>query len=265
MFQGGVNSVSCTNILISAVNDRPDLQLVAYFNKVDILDKPVAMILPFPNFTEKNLVEVVPTTEKDISIFKYLEYAFNHFRGFGSSSSREALAVHRAGSYRYSIVNNIEDFKYINKDVFQLYDKNIEAIFRKHYDGFGFIVCIIDKSAEYSPFIYITEKLPNNLYFIPTRHYHGHISETDHWDHRIYILGTTEDEFIFEETPGVFEKTTGKFIPDRYRVNSVNAYEDIDLKKLTCGKFIPAFQKESCKLITLFGNLKNCDISIKAI
>lgn len=35
-----------------------------------------------------------------------------------------SIPVHRAGSYQYSIVNYIDEFKNIDNDVFQLYGKN---------------------------------------------------------------------------------------------------------------------------------------------
>ena len=249
IIQGDVQNVSETNILISTVKYQSNLQLVAYSNQVKIKDSPVAMILPFPNFRKSNSVKVIPTTEKDNTIFTYLDYIFTYARYYSDESVSISIPVHRAGSYQYSIVNHIDDLKNIDNDVFQLYDKNIESIFRKYYSEFGFIVCIIDKSAKYSPFVYITEKLPNNRYFIPTRHYHGHISEKDNWDHKIYVLGTDH----------------------KYKIKSTKNVElsypviNIDMEEITCGKYLPAFEKNECLLISLNGNLINDDIIIKAV
>lgn len=258
IIQGETESVSNTKILVSATRN-PQHQLIVYSNSVQIATNPVAMILPFPNYSKNNAVKVIPTTQDDNAIFTKLEkifpdeYALEVMSSncFGSPSPRSVkLAVHRAGSYRYSIVNNLADFDKLDNNVFKLYDQNIVKIFKKYYKEYGFIVCIIDQSATYTPFMYITEKMPNNRYFIPTRHYHGHSSHSiELWDHKIYILGTN-DPFKFAKM---------------YGIELCSATEDIVPADYSLQTYIPKINQTDCKAIKMHGTLPNGDVIIQAM
>lgn len=198
--QGETKTIANTKILVGTSAYDDSHQFVAYSNYVDIVKDPVAMILPFPNYYGTNFVKVIESTQYHNNMFDKLEDIFKQqslSNAFFNTSSMnyhtcDTLPVYRSGNYRYSVVNSIDDFKYVD-DIFKLTDKNIIDIFSAYYTKFGFIVCIIDKSAQYTPFMYISEKMPNNRFFIPTRHYHGHISEKESWDHKIFIIGTDEE------------------------------------------------------------------------
>src|SRR6185503_587425 len=105
------------------------------------------------------------------TIFKDLQHFFSagiilKTRSIPKSLNLKSLPVFHCGSYQYSIVESIEDFPRLS-GIFNL-DNKVKQLLEKDYaDNFGFLVCIIDKSAEYSPIAYITDIVDNQL-FIPT-------------------------------------------------------------------------------------------------
>jgi hypothetical protein len=210
MIQGTPEKISDTRILVSIVNTEYPLQLVVYSNKVKT-ETPVAMILPFPNHSKKNFVKVLETTKKDNQIFDMLNISFIPLVfNLSVRKTKGKLEVLRSGSYRYSIVKSLSDFDSLS-DIFKLTDPKLQVVLSKNYQNFGFIVCIIDANTDYTPFAYITEKLPDGKMFIPTRHYHsknqdtnpykitnnllGDLMDAGDWDHSIYILGGNSTDF----------------------------------------------------------------------
>jgi hypothetical protein len=264
IIQGSVKKVSNTNILVGRTN-HSDRQLTIYSNNIDIAtNNPVAMILPFPNYSRNNYVEIVETIPSDAKMFNILNKMFIPFYGMSytnggsvtySSRSDNLLEVLRSGSYRYSVVNNVNAFDRLDQRIFKLTDPNIKILLRKYYSNFGFIVCIIDSSAKYSPFAYISEKMPNDRYFIPTRHYHGYsyeVNNTPHkeyWDHNIYIFGS-KDKLETCRKIGVdinFPNTT-------FNLNNIRLLNDN----------LADVSKKECKCITIEGEFPNGDIVVDA-
>ncbi len=250
IIQGYVDDVSNTNILVGTVRMAHDLQLTIYSNNVELgMEEPVAMILPFPNFSKRNILHVLKSTPEDNQMFKELSEKFltvNALIGksatysFSSNIKHNFVEVKRSGSYRYSVVFDFDDFARLDNSVFKLSDPNIASILRSHYEHFGFVICILDKSAEYLPFMYISEKLPDYKYFIPTRHYHGHLSEQDEWDHRLYIMGTTKEPKY--NIPGISAMHPYDFnICNFPRLNRIIDTEDV----LLCGLRIQGFVANS--------------------
>lgn len=276
IIQGEIKNVSKTKILATKVkkslttSGKP-LQLIVYSNTVELSNNgnPVAMVLPFPNYPNskndrRNFIKILETKPKDSKLFDYLDERFKEHT-FGSSSydgllknssGRGTLKVSRSGSYRYSIVNELSDFNKLNNNVFKL-DPDVEKILSTYYQNFGFIVCIIDTSADYSPFAYISERMPNGKIFIPTRHHHQHqnhyydfnsngiLKDTENklenWDHSVYILGTSYHN--------------GKIPTEQINVNKFNTYSNLST-------YIQKFKSDECKLLEIHGMQKNIDILV---
>lgn len=258
IIQGEIESVAKTNILVSNTIFK-NKQLTVYANQINLSNDPVAMILPFPNHTKQNFIKVLPTTNDDLEMFDYLYDVFKiqlkNFSGSLGCVEDNSLEVLRCGSYRYSIVTNISDFDNINKNVFKLSSKVKEILMKNYNNDFGFIVCIIDKSADYSPFAYITDKMPDNKFFIPTLHYHTHTqissylnlniqnheAYTNDWDHNIYIFGTN-DKMV------------------NYLGDVNNPVKDIDKSKIIFPKLLGNINP--CKQLKINGYNKNIDIIV---
>lgn len=181
MISGKIDDVANTKIIVAALNNNR--QLIVYSNTVKLSNEyePVAMILPFPNGAAG--VRVIETKPTDNGCFDTLEECFEEptfgakgtFRSmsYSANGAEPLLTVHRSGSYRYSVAANTADMKRIDRSVFQI-SNDLSALLAQYENrGFGFIVCIIDKSANYSPFAYISSNLNGRL-FVPTKHYHQH-------------------------------------------------------------------------------------------
>lgn len=79
-------------------------------------------------------------------------------------------------------------------------------------DEFSFIVCIIDKAAEYYPFGYTHTNKSGSL-FVPTMHYHTHTyirRPGADWDHTIYTLGDVINRDKASEIPKFTNSTLQK-------------------------------------------------------
>ena len=191
--------VERTKIIVSKLINNQ--QLVVYSNKVKA-DNSVAMILPFPNkFNEPFIIE---TTSSDVAAFKDIDDCFPMSKSFSlgnvsysnNSISTNTLKVYRSGNYRYSIAHNLNELQRTDPNVFQLNNSIIPVLSDYESRNFGFLVCIIDRNAEYSPFAYICSVNDDGRLFIPTKHYHeknGVIDNSkyaDDWDHMIYVLNT---------------------------------------------------------------------------
>jgi len=155
--------------------------------------EPVAMILPFPNGETCNLVDLSGYSD----IFKDLKDVIDppsFERGMylgGKSWANDALAVYQVGSYKVSVATNLEELARLDFDVFKL-DPTVQTVLDGNYPPhFGFVVCIMDKGADFHPIGYI-HQIKEKM-FIPTYHFHDHgdgVHGTEHadWDHEIYIM-----------------------------------------------------------------------------
>jgi hypothetical protein len=199
MISGDVEDVSNTKIFCAFLSNNK--QITVYSNQIKTIDKPSpsAMILPVPNKVSK----VIDMT-KYPNFFEKLNKACTPVtkgRGGNFSFNNSApLPVQRCGSYRYTIVPNIEQFKNVQNNVFDV-DLSCLDYMKKYYSKkFEFIVCILDKDAEYSPFAYVHDVDQKRL-FVPTRHYHTHPGGTNFgfdnkggidWDHSIYTIDNSD-------------------------------------------------------------------------
>ena len=183
MISGEIETVSKTNIFTAIVYKCT--QLTVYSNHVDITNNPVAMILPVPKFKNNIPIKMLNLSETDL--FSELNGCCKPrtrggFFGQGTKSSNGSIKVERCGSYQYSIVDEISEFENLDNSIFKIDFSCLDYI-KKFYgtktSNFAFLVCIIDKSADYSPIAYIHES-NNKTLFIPTRHYHDHKNKEDY-------------------------------------------------------------------------------------
>lgn len=174
--------------------------------------EPVAMVLavPLPTGDAKSIKMVDMSNCKDIftKLEETMPSEFITFSGTFSAQCKSSapLAVKRCGPYSYSIVPDIASFTRLKHNKFKV-NPRVFDIMRQHYPrGYAFLVCIIDKSAEYSPIAYTHPSDGKNL-FVPTLHEHGHSGEeieTDDWDHSIYTI----------------DRDSGTRVTDRRNVNA---------------------------------------------
>jgi hypothetical protein len=177
----------------AAVAALPRRQLTVYANNVTLPKRggATAMILPVP---------VLPTTRAagradcGIVVHAMPDASANFFEVLAAKatdqdpdfpveaillSKHASLLVHRAGAYQYTIVPSVADFPRLQRDVYNLpQGSELLAVLAEHYfEGFAFLVCIIDASAVFRPFAYEHDTLPSGELFVPTRHYHPHAAE----------------------------------------------------------------------------------------
>lgn len=179
---GDVEKVANTRIVVAAT--ALNSQLVVYANEVTLSGPPVAMVLPFYN--GRSGVEVIPTEPGDVELFDVLKRACEPMalglrsggqtlscNSYGRSAS--PLPVLRAGSYRYSVAPTPADLRRIDERIFRDLPADLSALIAEYAAGnFGFLVCLLDESAAYAPFAYISDRLPGGALFVPTRHFHTH-------------------------------------------------------------------------------------------
>jgi hypothetical protein len=208
----------------------PLRQLTVYSNEVMLPadGSATAMILPFPVTSSTRCLDPLycglhahdmpPTTSKLLEALETIPMKeMSEFMTFGFMRSRAMLNVHRSGSYRYSVVPTVADFKSLDSDIFKLTgDSKLYSILARHYGtgDFAFLVCIIDDSATMVPFAYEHDRLASGQLFVPTRHYHsatpleyalnpfarttgyaeedyGSVKESKaEWDHKIFSIGS---------------------------------------------------------------------------
>lgn len=201
---GEVNSVSNTQIVVADLaHEKRDEQLVVYANMVNITGAPVAMVLPFYN-AEGRGVDVIATVPEDMVLFDMLKSATTvksrsaslSANGFYDCAKEDFLEVQRAGAYRYSVAPLATDLVRADPAIFSNLQPDLGALFAEYQAaGFGFIVCIIDASASYAPFAYVSQRQADGGLFVPTRHHHSHpVSFTrsmrsigEDWDHSVYV------------------------------------------------------------------------------
>lgn len=217
IIEGEIDSVRNTRILAAigccagATGSALTRQLIVYANVVELppASKPAAMLLPFPNHNKRG-AQVLATVPEDGDFYDCLHRAFSYpdpdlflddsFADGDEDSEDGALEVLRAGAYRYSVAETAADLARASPEVFgEGISAGLRALLAQYpADQFGFIVCVLDESATYAPFAYLSDALPGDRLFLPTRHHHTHRGaganmeaekEDADWDHEIYVLG----------------------------------------------------------------------------
>lgn len=211
ILSGPINDVKSTQIFATLLTDDDNhrQQFTCYRNTVELdNDKPVAMLLPFPNPTES------PDTIKlfDMTLYEHffddLEKAFPKPLTKGAARSAKSLeaddddpiAIQQCGPYEYSIAPTLTDLTHIQWQHFKIWPE-VRAIMQTHYaHGWGFLVCLCTKSGSHSPLGVIHPALSSGDIYVPTMHAHIHndwtltdgkqLTAFGDWDHTIYILNT---------------------------------------------------------------------------
>lgn len=201
VIQGDTKTVADTQIFCFPACNGKD-QVTVYSNEVHMnnpQDNNNAMILPIPRGYEQ--FKMVDLT-KDPDLFKNLNRCFpsviqmstrNGSSLSAAANSADYLAVKRCGSYEFSLVPSVQDFRRINPTVFQL-NKDVEQLLLDKYPlGFAFLVCKIRQNTKFHPLAYMHPLQPDGRLFVPTLHFHqGHQGAQAYsadWDHDIYVLG----------------------------------------------------------------------------
>jgi hypothetical protein len=205
-----VNTVSDTNILV-AIDDTQTRQLVVYSNKVDNISDANAMILPVPNPTTVSFhnLGMYPNMFKDMSKAfrsKVASVSNSYSYSYSTNSVPRTLEVFNVGSYKVSLAKNLGELKLVDSRVFKLSD-GCEDMLKDYPSGFGFIICKLGSGLEkYHPFGYSHDIVNKSSIFVPTKHYHSHVSmenynrfsnipylhQTDEeWNHDIYLYNIT--------------------------------------------------------------------------
>lgn len=223
MIIGEIEKVTKTNIFVAKLG--PKTQLTVYANSIDTIN-PVAMILPIP--CKSDTIQVIDISSEE-DFFSKLSYAckelnYSTNKSLSLNSTTQGLEVKRCGSYQYSIVPDIKSLDRVN---FETFGKLPNDFINKFYGGelkWSFIVCIIDKSAEYSPFCY-THKSNGKYLFVPTRHYHSHGNShgqiyqeqaidqdkyASDWDHSIYSIDHFLDDVFLTDEKNIANSFTMK-------------------------------------------------------
>jgi hypothetical protein len=209
---------------------------------------PVVMILPFP----EGSCDMIDIGSADGMFSKlsdlFRERTLSMSRAFSkNASTNESITVKRCGPYRYSIIPTLNDFSRVDSSVFEIVP-NVTQVLSKHYcSGFSFLVCIIDKTAKYSPVAY-SHTLKNRTLFIPTMHEHGDGSAD--WDHDIYVAG---NDTIGEPVPtdNISGDKTDDVSPSLRRILP---------QPLAC--LLPSKLEKQCfRKVAIKGNFPNMDLA----
>jgi hypothetical protein len=262
MISGKIEKVNNTKIFAANIGNHK--QLTVYSNDVQLSNtqKPVAMILPYPK--SKTPVQVIETNSLDNGFFHDMNACFPSSEGmtltFGRGkilkSATDYLPVLRSGNYQYSLAHSTQDLNRINPDVFRITGPLQSLLQDYENNHFAFIVCIIDSSAAYSPFAYITG-IVNAQIFVPTKHYHEHETSSsgfgllsdvyqwgssgaysDDWDHSIYLLNTGQ---------------TG---------NALQSFQN--KKRYSFADYLSPYPTEKMHKITMIGRHPNNDVVVSA-
>jgi hypothetical protein len=193
IFNRRVAKVYGTTILVAPL--LGGRQLCVYENNVAVGAKaePNAMILPLPLGKGEKLVPV--DLSKVATFFQQCEQCFEEEEEMKSSSSHRGsnkqdkskakLEVIDVGSYKVSLALSLDDLYRIDESVFKV-QPDIAELLKVHYgSGFGFAICLFNKTLKAHPIAFISSLLPDGTLFIPTRHEHGDGSQKAHFDHHV--------------------------------------------------------------------------------
>ncbi len=267
-----VKSVGKTKLFVG-----PDVsgtnQITVYSNNVDNISDLNAMILPVPYPETVRFIDL--SGQKDFfdectkCFRQHVSRSLSSYDGFSLNICNDSmLKVYNVGSYKASIALNIGDLNKVDTSVFKL-ASDCGALLESEYGNkpFGFIICKLNMGKEdYHPFAY-SHKILNSTLFIPTKHYHSHISNTvlrtiqlnqptqytskninsysvsdsnnltitEDWDHEIYLYNCGKKSKDFEKMTNNFKnfewtKTIPKSLHEKsidFTFGSAKSFEKI--------------------------------------
>jgi len=256
IFDDIVEEVSNTRIFVALTKDGR--QITVYQNTV-ISKQDNAMILPVPMQTNISIQLLDLSTDKDFFANLNALYPIETFDKSSdywgtnddeSSDPDDLYEVHQVGSYRVSIVWNINGFSRLDTNEFSVNPKVLTSLSTHYANGFAFLVCrfsprssqnqskTVDnpEEMEMHPLGYIHDLIPeknkSNLYgqyclWVPTLHIHdGQEHEIEEFDHDIYSLCTKDGQVPTKfkikpgEIAGLFRSTSF----DRYLTNRIDLH-----------------------------------------
>lgn len=229
IFSGPVDQVSKTKIAIikifgsekKIINKKKfrmkvgrPMQMTIYENKVSIDSNGTghAMILPFPLIKGVNRFKLVDLSNYD-NVMNDIDELFpvskSTLSNAASYNSTDSIPVTTLGSYKVSVVPSLEDFSKVQLGEFNL-TKDVAELLSQYYSkNFGFVVCILQESADFHPIAYIHEY---DEVFIPTRHHHSTEIYDPQIDHDIDTIFNNKHIDIEE----VNDSPLGEIVHDVY-------------------------------------------------
>lgn len=224
-----------TKRLVKTIIGARQLQLTVYANIVSIhsrqTDNNCYMILPIPLIKGRNRIKILQF-ERYTDIFGSFDRMMSHARRGGAESGgidwdavfnpkkqKALIEITDKKRYRAYLVPSYTALAKSSEDKFAISGdliKKIEAFYAK---GFAFIICSIDKSAQYKPIGYIHEIRDDGRLFIPTRIAHGKI--------------TAEPFKYFDPTP---ESAVAEDRSKHIRFSSSVKTRDDDLAEIDLGR-----------------------------
>ena len=212
--------------LFTCPYDKNARQMTVYSNKVHSLSDTNMMILPVPNPSSVEFVNLqkYPTFFDDCedSFYKIPTLSYNAYATRSLEcgiASLPPLKVHSVGIYDVSIVNHVPEFSRLNPLYFTIGDDLIDMLSRTYGSEFGYLVCKLKEGdQDYHPFAYTHDLHTNGKVFLPTLHYHLHEYSSPSkkyadWDHTIYSIGTSlkqDYEYRFRSHKVKFSKLPEK-------------------------------------------------------
>jgi hypothetical protein len=185
-----VESVNNTKIFVAPDKDYK-LQYTVYSNKIANKIENNVMILPVPYPKTVNFIEI----GKDF--FEKCDLCFNRVIlksdtcHLSMTDSHRKLKVHSVGSYLASIAEDCSQIENAERSVFDIPD-NVCELLKEYPAHYGFIICKLDNNIkEYHPFGYSHQL--DDILFIPTKHYHGHKTLIEKYDHTIYMYNSSSN------------------------------------------------------------------------
>lgn len=265
IFTGKIHPiVSNTKIFVTLVGRNK--QLTIYQNSIKQIDSSnIAMILPIPG---KGYIQMMDMSEYPM-FFDDLgrDLPYDPFAGTLSlrreSSKVEYIPIQRVGAYDVSVVSSLEAMEALDWTHFHL-KKSVLRVLEKYYAAnFSFCVARLRDNVNGSaihPLAYIHE-LPlrnDNIIqlFIPTRH-EGHHADDNYtntlnhkWDHAIYVYGIMNNPY-YQQLSG-----TRFYYMDMQKLLRIIRNADYTATILRPNK-------SWLFLKGIFGNHKNCDLSVE--
>jgi hypothetical protein len=204
-----IENVSDTNILISPNSDNTK-QLVVYSNYINNLSQSNAMVLPVPNSSTLEFIDL--TNYKNL--FDDCKKCFYEpdavpTYSLNCNSKNSQLKVFNVGSYQVSVAMNLNQIQNVDKNIFNL-SSGLNQMLNKYYNKsfFGFIICKLNSGKEkYHPLAY-SHKIINSKIFIPTKHYHQEIKNIQtlnnpYFNQNNYLLNNQSYSFINNQNSSI--------------------------------------------------------------
>lgn len=219
IISGKVEEVCKTKIFVAPMKNH-NKQFTVYSNKVSMEEKSGAMILPFPITNTSDKICEFFNLENYTDLFSSLKIICKPITLSAQSMNKsKCLNVFQVGSYNVSLAHNCEYLNKIDSKVFELDQSTVDFIKSNYKEGFGFVICELDKRKEYHPFGYIHDTLPSGELFVPTMHYHNHLTDgeskqsdiTSDWDHEIFVANT-----VLTKVPSSFKVNKQLMDPNNF-------------------------------------------------